>query len=83
MDQHETPIAALGLSRLAENSLRREGIDTVSQLTLCTPADLRRIRNMGATSIAAVQRALVREGASLAGVCPACSRELLGNAGLL
>ncbi len=63
----DTPIEELDLSVRSYNCLKRQGVNTVGQLTACTEADLLNIRNFGAKSIEEVKDKLQAMGLSLAG----------------
>jgi len=65
--QYDTPIEELDLSVRAYNCLKRQGINTVGQLTECSEADLLNIRNFGAKSIEEVKDKLQAMGLALAG----------------
>lgn len=63
----DTPIEDLDLTVRSYNCLKRQGINTVGQLTQCSEADLLNIRNFGAKSIEEVKDKLQAIGLSLAG----------------
>jgi DNA-directed RNA polymerase subunit alpha len=70
-DEHEavldTPIEDLDLSVRSFNCLKRQGVNTIGQLTECTEADLLNIRNFGAKSIEEVKDKLQQRGLNLKG----------------
>lgn len=51
----DTPIEELDLSVRSYNCLKRQGVNTIGQLTECTEGDLLNIRNFGAKSIEEVK----------------------------
>jgi DNA-directed RNA polymerase subunit alpha len=51
----DTPIEDLDLTVRSFNCLKRQGVNTIGQLTECTEADLLNIRNFGAKSIEEVK----------------------------
>ncbi len=59
----ETPIEELDLSVRSYNCLKRQGVNTIGQLTECSEQDLLNIRNFGAKSIEEVKDKL--QGMSL------------------
>lgn len=61
----ETPIEELDLSVRSYNCLKRQGVNTIGQLTECSEADLMNIRNFGAKSIEEVKDKLQGMGLSL------------------
>ncbi len=61
----DTPIEELDLSVRSYNCLKRQGVNTIGQLTECTEADLLNIRNFGAKSIEEVKDRLQGVGLSL------------------
>jgi DNA-directed RNA polymerase subunit alpha len=63
----ETPIEELDLSVRSYNCLKRQGVNTIGQLTECSEADLLNVRNFGAKSIEEVKDKLQAMGLSLAG----------------
>ncbi|MCQ2521932.1 MAG: DNA-directed RNA polymerase subunit alpha [Lachnospiraceae bacterium] len=58
-------IEELDLSQRPYNALKRTGIDMVSQLTEMTAADVKKIRNLGASSYDEIVAKLVEHGFSL------------------
>ncbi|GMO17189.1 MAG: DNA-directed RNA polymerase subunit alpha [Mycoplasmoidaceae bacterium] len=60
-----TSIADLDLSARAFNSLQREGIRNVSQLTEMTLDQLKSIDNLGSKSIREIKNALIKNGLSI------------------
>jgi DNA-directed RNA polymerase subunit alpha len=63
----ETPIEDLDLTVRSFNCLKRQGVNTIGQLTECTEADLLNIRNFGAKSIEEVKDKLQQMGLGLKG----------------
>jgi len=63
----DMPIEELDLSVRSYNCLKRQGVNTVGQLTECSEADLLNIRNFGAKSIEEVKDKLQAMGLGLAG----------------
>jgi DNA-directed RNA polymerase subunit alpha len=63
----DTPIEDLDLSVRSFNCLKRQGVNTIGQLTECTEADLLNIRNFGAKSIEEVKDKLQQMGLGLKG----------------
>jgi DNA-directed RNA polymerase subunit alpha len=63
----DTPIEELDLSVRSYNCLKRQGVNTIGQLTECSESDLLNIRNFGAKSIEEVKDKLQAMGLSLAG----------------
>jgi DNA-directed RNA polymerase subunit alpha len=63
----DTPIEELDLSVRSFNCLKRQGVNTIGQLTECTEADLLNIRNFGAKSIEEVKDKLQQMGLGLKG----------------
>jgi DNA-directed RNA polymerase subunit alpha len=63
----DTPIEELDLSVRSFNCLKRQGVNTIGQLTECTEADLLNIRNFGAKSIEEVKDKLQGMGLGLKG----------------
>lgn len=63
----DTPIEELDLSVRSFNCLKRQGVNTIGQLTECTEADLLNIRNFGAKSIEEVKDKLQSMGLGLKG----------------
>jgi DNA-directed RNA polymerase subunit alpha len=63
----DTPIEELDLSVRSYNCLKRQGVNTIGQLTECTEADLLNIRNFGAKSIEEVKDKLQQMGLGLKG----------------
>jgi DNA-directed RNA polymerase subunit alpha len=61
----DTPIEELDLSVRAYNCLKRQGVNTIGQLTECTENDLMNVRNFGAKSIEEVKDKLVDMGLGL------------------
>lgn len=61
------PIEDLDLSVRSYNCLKRQGVNTIGQLTECSEADLLNIRNFGAKSIEEVKDKLQAMGLGLAG----------------
>ncbi len=61
----DTPIEQLNLSVRAYNCLKRQGVNTIGQLTECTENDLLNVRNFGAKSIEEVKDKLIDMGLSL------------------
>ncbi len=61
----DTPIEELDLSVRSYNCLKRQGVNTIGQLTECTEGDLLNIRNFGAKSIEEVKDKLQQMGLSL------------------
>ncbi|MBE0476817.1 MAG: DNA-directed RNA polymerase subunit alpha [Coriobacteriia bacterium] len=61
----ETPIEELDLSVRSYNCLKRQGVNTIGQLTECSEADLLNIRNFGAKSIEEVKDKLQQMGLGL------------------
>ncbi len=61
----DTPIEELDLSVRSYNCLKRQGVNTIGQLTECSEADLLNIRNFGAKSIEEVKDKLQAMGLSL------------------
>jgi DNA-directed RNA polymerase subunit alpha len=61
----ETPIEELDLSVRSYNCLKRQGVNTIGQLTECSEQDLLNIRNFGAKSIEEVKDKLVSMGLNL------------------
>ncbi|MBT1018169.1 DNA-directed RNA polymerase subunit alpha [Canibacter sp. lx-72] len=59
------PIEDLDLSMRSYNCLKREGIDTVSQLVTLSQTELTNIRNFGAKSVVEVNSKLAERGLSL------------------
>ena len=59
----DTPIEELDLSVRSYNCLKRQGVNTIGQLTECSEHDLLNIRNFGAKSIEEVKDKL--QGMSL------------------
>jgi DNA-directed RNA polymerase subunit alpha len=51
----DTPIEELDLSVRSYNCLKRQGVNTIGQLTECSEQDLLNIRNFGAKSIEEVK----------------------------
>jgi len=68
-DEHDsvldTPIEELDLTVRSYNCLKRQGVNTIGQLTECSEADLLNIRNFGAKSIEEVKDKLQALGLSL------------------
>jgi len=62
-----TPIEELDLSVRSYNCLKRQGVNTIGQLTECSETDLLNIRNFGAKSIEEVKDKLQAMGLGLAG----------------
>jgi DNA-directed RNA polymerase subunit alpha len=62
-----TPIEELDLSVRSYNCLKRQGVNTIGQLTECSEADLLNIRNFGAKSIEEVKDKLQAMGLGLSG----------------
>jgi len=63
----DTPIEELDLTVRSYNCLKRQGVNTIGQLTECSEADLLNIRNFGAKSIEEVKDKLQAMGLGLAG----------------
>lgn len=63
----DTPIEELDLTVRSYNCLKRQGVNTIGQLTECTEGDLLNIRNFGAKSIEEVKDKLQAMGLGLAG----------------
>lgn len=63
----DTPIEDLDLSVRSFNCLKRQGVNTIGQLTECSENDLLNIRNFGAKSIEEVKDKLQAMGLGLAG----------------
>jgi DNA-directed RNA polymerase subunit alpha len=63
----DTPIEELDLTVRSYNCLKRQGVNTIGQLTDCSEADLLNIRNFGAKSIEEVKDKLQTMGLGLAG----------------
>ena len=61
----ETPIEELDLTVRSYNCLKRQGVNTIGQLTECSEADLLNIRNFGAKSIEEVKDKLQAMGLGL------------------
>jgi DNA-directed RNA polymerase subunit alpha len=61
----DTPIEELELSVRAYNCLKRQGVNTIGQLTECTENDLMNVRNFGAKSIEEVKDKLIDMGLNL------------------
>jgi DNA-directed RNA polymerase subunit alpha len=61
----DTPIEELDLSVRSYNCLKRQGVNTIGQLTECTEGDLLNIRNFGAKSIEEVKDKLQQMGLGL------------------
>lgn len=61
----DTPIEELDLSVRSYNCLKRQGVNSIGQLTECTEADLLNIRNFGAKSIEEVKDKLQQMGLGL------------------
>ena len=61
----DTPIEELDLSVRSYNCLKRQGVNTIGQLTECSEADLLNIRNFGAKSIEEVKDKLQDMGLGL------------------
>lgn len=61
----DTPIEELDLSVRSYNCLKRQGVNTIGQLTECSEQDLLNIRNFGAKSIEEVKDKLVSMGLGL------------------
>ena len=61
----DTPIEDLDLSVRSYNCLKRQGVNSIGQLTECTEADLLNIRNFGAKSIEEVKDKLQQMGLNL------------------
>jgi len=61
----DTPIEELDLSVRSYNCLKRQGVNTIGQLTECSEQDLLNIRNFGAKSIEEVKDKLQQMGLSL------------------
>ncbi|NTW28367.1 MAG: DNA-directed RNA polymerase subunit alpha [Coriobacteriia bacterium] len=61
----DTPIEELDLSVRSYNCLKRQGVNTVGQLTECSENDLLNIRNFGAKSIEEVKDKLQQVGLGL------------------
>ncbi|MBA4370244.1 MAG: DNA-directed RNA polymerase subunit alpha [Coriobacteriaceae bacterium] len=61
----ETPIEELDLSVRSYNCLKRQGVNTIGQLTECSESDLLNIRNFGAKSIEEVKDKLQQMGLGL------------------
>ncbi len=61
----DTPIEELDLSVRGYNCLKRQGVNTIGQLTECTEGDLLNIRNFGAKSIEEVKDKLQQMGLGL------------------
>jgi DNA-directed RNA polymerase subunit alpha len=64
-DLLETPIESLDLTVRSYNCLKRQGVNTLGQLTECSENDLLNIRNFGAKSIEEVKDKLQSMGLSL------------------
>lgn len=62
----DTPIEELDLSVRSYNCLKRQGVNTIGQLTECSEGDLLNIRNFGAKSIEEVKDKLQAMGLGLA-----------------
>jgi DNA-directed RNA polymerase subunit alpha len=62
----DTPIEELDLSVRSYNCLKRQGVNTIGQLTECSETDLLNIRNFGAKSIEEVKDKLQAMGLGLA-----------------
>jgi DNA-directed RNA polymerase subunit alpha len=63
----DTPIEDLDLTVRSFYCLKRQGVNTIGQLTECTEADLLNIRNFGAKSIEEVKDKLQQMGLGLKG----------------
>ncbi len=63
----DTPIEELDLTVRSYNCLKRQGVNSIGQLTECSEADLLNIRNFGAKSIEEVKDKLQAMGLGLAG----------------
>ncbi len=61
----ETPIEELDLTVRSYNCLKRQGVNTIGQLTECSENDLLNIRNFGAKSIEEVKDKLQQMGLGL------------------
>ena len=61
----DTPIEELDLSVRSYNCLKRQGVNTIGQLTECSENDLLNIRNFGAKSIEEVKDKLQQMGLGL------------------
>lgn len=61
----DNPIEELDLSVRSYNCLKRQGVNTIGQLTECSEQDLLNIRNFGAKSIEEVKDKLVSMGLNL------------------
>ena len=61
----DTPIEELDLSVRSYNCLKRQGVNTIGQLTECSEQDLLNIRNFGAKSIEEVKDKLQQMGLGL------------------
>jgi len=61
----DTPIEELDLSVRSYNCLKRQGVNTIGQLTECSETDLLNIRNFGAKSIEEVKDKLQHMGLGL------------------
>jgi DNA-directed RNA polymerase subunit alpha len=61
----DNPIEELDLSVRSYNCLKRQGVNTIGQLTECSEQDLLNIRNFGAKSIEEVKDKLVTMGLNL------------------
>jgi DNA-directed RNA polymerase subunit alpha len=61
----DTPIEELDLTVRSYNCLKRQGVNTIGQLTECSEQDLLNIRNFGAKSIEEVKDKLVSMGLNL------------------
>jgi DNA-directed RNA polymerase subunit alpha len=61
----DTPIEELDLSVRAYNCLKRQGVNTIGQLTECSEGDLMNVRNFGAKSIEEVKDKLIDMGLNL------------------
>jgi carbon monoxide dehydrogenase subunit G len=72
------PVESLNLPLRTYNSLRREGIHTVGDLTARTPEDLLAIENIGPVSVDEIRRKLAERGLALADSGPGGN----GSAGL-
>jgi DNA-directed RNA polymerase subunit alpha len=62
---YDTPIEDIDLTVRSYNCLKRQGVNTIGQLTECSEADLLNIRNFGAKSIEEVKDKLQAIGLSL------------------
>ncbi len=74
------PIEELGLSLRAFNSLRREGIHTVGDLSACSEADLLAIAGLGPALVKEIKQKLAGRGLALAPVATGPAAEATGPA---